>query len=199
MDLQKAFLFGITVAIAVGPIALLIVHRSINNGFYSGALTGGGVAMANFIYGIVGFSVGSSVLKIIQANAIYFQLFSSYLLLFIAVYLFIHSLKNYRRPTEKHVRPASRNDFVSGCLLTLSNPLSLAIYLGFIGQITVVHPFQIILVAGACCLGDLVVELLIACTASRLRWFFRSAKAILLLNIASAVGIAYFGLARFLQ
>ena len=198
MDLQKAFLFGITVAIAVGPIALLIVHRSINNGFSSGALTGVGVALANFIYGVVGFSIGSSILKIVQAYETTLRFFSSSLLFIIALYLLVGSVKSYREPPCTFFRPGSRNDFLSGCLLTLSNPLSLAIYLGFVGQVAVPDGFSVFLMAGACCLGDLAVELGIAGAASRLRTLFRNAKIILLLNIASAAGIAYFGLARFL-
>ncbi|MDO8648764.1 MAG: LysE family transporter [Candidatus Peregrinibacteria bacterium] len=199
MELQKAFLFGITVAIAVGPIALLIVHRSVNSGFRSGALTGGGVAFANFLYGIVGFSMGSSLLSLIQQYAIYFRVLSSFLLLLIAMVLSIHALLDFRRRAVKDVRAPSRNAFLSGCLLTLSNPLSLAIYLGFIGQITIRHPYEILIVAGVCALGDLVVELAIAGTASLLKRLFTHPKTILMLNIASAAGIAYFGLSGVLQ
>ena len=199
MDYQKAFIFGVTVAIAVGPIALLIVYRSINKGFYSGALTGGGVALANFLYGVVGFSLGTSVLRIVQSYAIYFRMFSGFLLIAIAMYMGILSIRNYGKVKLHQLHAASHSDFISGCLLTLTNPLSLAIYLGFIGQITIVHPYQIVIVAGVCALGDLLVELLIAFSASRFRRFFSNTKAILLLNIVSASGIAFFGVIHFLK
>jgi threonine/homoserine/homoserine lactone efflux protein len=59
-----SFLFGITIAIAVGPITLLIVNNSINCGISNGIRSGAAAATADFTYALVAFLAGTSLIGI---------------------------------------------------------------------------------------------------------------------------------------
>jgi threonine/homoserine/homoserine lactone efflux protein len=61
-ELAKSFLFGVTVAAAFGPIALLIVSHGMRDGFKPAAAAGLGAALADLAYAGVAFSLGAVAL-----------------------------------------------------------------------------------------------------------------------------------------
>jgi threonine/homoserine/homoserine lactone efflux protein len=56
--MKEAFLFGFTLAIAVGPIAILIFNQTINCGLKTGIFSALGAASADLTYAILTFSSG---------------------------------------------------------------------------------------------------------------------------------------------
>lgn len=52
-SLIKGFLIGISVAMAIGPIALLCIQRTLSNGFTAGFTIGLGAALADSLYGFI--------------------------------------------------------------------------------------------------------------------------------------------------
>jgi len=53
MPYIQTFIFGITLAISIGPIAILILNRSMNCGLKNGVLSGLGAATADLTYALV--------------------------------------------------------------------------------------------------------------------------------------------------
>lgn len=62
-ELAKSCLFGVTMASAVGPIALLILSYGICDGLKPAAAAGLGAALADLIYAGVAFALGSLLLS----------------------------------------------------------------------------------------------------------------------------------------
>jgi len=58
----KAFVFGVIVAGAIGPIALLIFGTGARQGFAAGAFAGLGAALADLLYALAAFLAGALVL-----------------------------------------------------------------------------------------------------------------------------------------
>ena len=58
----KAFLFGVIVAGAIGPIALLIFGTGARQGLAAGAYAGFGAALADLAYALAAFLAGAVVL-----------------------------------------------------------------------------------------------------------------------------------------
>ncbi len=65
----KAFVFGVVVAAAIGPIALLIFGTGARQGFASGAFAGLGAALADLFYALAAFSAGAVILPILAGHA----------------------------------------------------------------------------------------------------------------------------------
>ena len=58
----QSFLFGVTLAAAVGPIALLIVNYGISRGFRAAFAAGCGAAVADLLYAMLAFVAGAQLL-----------------------------------------------------------------------------------------------------------------------------------------
>ncbi|TSC58230.1 MAG: threonine efflux protein [Candidatus Peregrinibacteria bacterium Greene0416_62] len=200
MIFAKAYLFGLTLAFAVGPMALLIVQRGITKGLKSSLATALGIAVADFTYAIIAFSIGTSVLYFVEVYSVYVHLFSGVILLLLAIHICYLALRTYFHKQRIVAAKGSGNDFLSAYMLTMHNPMTVAIFLGFLGYLTEMKTFTgVIAFAFALFLGSLSGQIAIGLTASSLRGFFQNTKAFMALNLMSAVGIAVFAGASFLN
>lgn len=200
MGFMKAYIFGLTLAFAVGPMALLIVQRSITKGLKSAMVTSLGIALADWTFGLIAFSIGASVLLFMEQYEMYVHIFSGLILLGLALHIFLSALKAYREHHLPKAAKAQGNDFVSAYALTIHNPLTVAIYLGFLGHVTALRSaFDVFLYATVVFLGSYTGQLVIGFTASSMQRFFKDPKAIFSLNAISALGIAAFGIASFVK
>ena len=68
MILLTAFLFGATIGIAVGPIALLIAGTGLKHGAWAGIRAGLGAATADLLYALVALTAGSLIAPALAAN-----------------------------------------------------------------------------------------------------------------------------------
>ena len=120
--LQGAVL-GFSIAAPVGPIAILLIRRTLSQGLFVGAVSGLGAASADAFYGaIVGFGLAS-----LHNALIKMQFFLSILGGAFLVFLGIKTL--FAKPTSQASEPTGGQGvagaFLSTFLLTLSNPMTL--------------------------------------------------------------------------
>ena len=134
MTALHALLFGVSHAIAIGPIALLIIHNGLNHGASLAARSGFGAATADLLYSLVAFLVGVRVVATLNAYEREIHLVSGLALIGIGAWLGANTLLLARR-TEACADPEGAG-FWATLLLTLANPLTLAIFLGFAGQLS---------------------------------------------------------------
>jgi len=93
LEALRAFLFGITVAAPIGPIAVLLVRTGLNHR-YSAALAGAlGVALADFTYALIALSAGSGLAVVLQTHQREIQLAASALLIALGLYLAAGALR----------------------------------------------------------------------------------------------------------
>ncbi len=126
----KGLLIGFSVAAPVGPIALLILRRSLSEGKMSGIVSGLGAATADLLCGLVAALGLGVVTAMIDAHRNAFQLTGG---LFMIVFGFITFKAKDPSAADRPLH--ERNLFVAyvfTLLLTLSNPLTL---LGMVGVV----------------------------------------------------------------
>lgn len=120
----KGILIGILVSAPVGPIAALVIQRSLNKGFQSGFITGLGAAFADIVYAIVaGFSI-SFISDFLIDNQTYIRFIGGIFLIFIGFRLF----KSNPAKQIRKLRLKGNNyfkDFLSSFLVTISNPITI--------------------------------------------------------------------------
>lgn len=189
----SAFLFGVTVAIAIGPIALLILKAGVERGFAAGARCGLGAAMADLIYAIVAFSVGTTLVRLLEAHRPVIEAIGACLLIALGLWIAVSAL---RGPGEVSARLAPlRYGFGTTFALTLVNPLTIVIFTSFASQIGLAGSAgEVGALAFALFLGSLVVQLALAALGAVLHRSIRDHRVLSALNLLSGLGIAAFGI-----
>ncbi len=192
----RGFLFGLTVAAAIGPIALLILNTSLRFGLSAGVRSAFGAATADLIYAIGAALLGSAALSTLAAAGREITLGASMLLIVMGVWLVIASLRAASKP-PRQIEQTPRAYLVT-LGLTLVNPLTMLTFAAFIAQSPSGGAGDITGTVIGVFLGSLTIQLLLAFGAAGARRLFAAPQALLALNVASGAGIVAFGLAGLL-
>lgn len=200
MEVLKAFVFGVTLAVAVGPIAILIINRGLTLGLKSGLSSGLGAALADFTYGLVAFTVGSVIVGYLNLNARLFELLTSFILLVFGLWMLRGSLKATKEPKQEQPSGRKKNGFgylLSTYLLTVVNPLTIVAFVGFSGQLIspVSGAGHTVILALAVFAGSVLVQFAFALFGATLGRFLKNQRVVRLLNMGSSICIILFGLA----
>lgn len=165
--LGRGLLFGLAIAAPVGPIGLLVIRRTLAGRLPAGLATGFGVAAADATYGVaaaLAFSAASTVLAALgRWPAIAGALFLAWL-----------AWRSWRaEPADNAATEAIRARDVlgyvlSGYALTITNPLTLAVFAGLFLGAGVAGEGAILLVLGVFC-GSFLWWLFLTTLVSRLR------------------------------
>ena len=135
----KGMIIGIVASARMGPVGVLCVQRTLNKGRWYGFATGVGAAISDLIYAaIAGFGM-SFVVDIIENPIIAYWIKVAG-----SILLFIFGVWTFRSNPAQQIRPVSKNksnlvhNFITGFLVTLSNPLILFLFVAMFGQFTFV-------------------------------------------------------------
>lgn len=190
------FLFGLTIAAAIGPIALLILNTSLRFGLSAGVRSAFGAAVADLLYAIGAAFAGTAVVSLLAAHEVTLRVTASVVLIAIGAYLLYGAL----RPSHATERtPQRERPFLTTLALTIVNPLTLIVFATFVMQSqTAVAADAMGLVIGIF-LGSLTVQLALAFGGAGLGRLFSNPRALQVLNVASGAGIAVFGVVGLLN
>jgi threonine/homoserine/homoserine lactone efflux protein len=195
MNALHAFAFGFSLAIAIGPIALLILQNGLNHGWQVAARSALGAATADWIYAWLAFALGSELVITLAPHAALIRTISALLLIAIGVWLSwkaVHLLPADSAPRERGRGSVAGFWITLG--LTLSNPLTLAIFLGFAGQRSPGGDSSSAAYYALCVfLGSLLVQLALAFLGASIGKWLANARVIAMLNFASGIAIVAFG------
>jgi threonine/homoserine/homoserine lactone efflux protein len=123
----------------MGPIGMLVIQRTLSKGRWPAMFTGIGAALSDLFYCLLtGFCL-SFVTDFIDAHQLGIQIVGSIVLAAFGLYLF------RKNPTRslKTAEVTSTNywsDFVTGFLLTVSNPLILFFIIGLFARFNFILP-----------------------------------------------------------
>lgn len=129
----KALLVGLSIAVPVGPIGLLAIHRTLDQGLRAGLATGLGAACADACYGALGAWGVALVVDALVGARLWLAVGGSALLLWMA-------WRSWRTPPAARAAPLpSRREllhcFAGTFLLTLSNPLTILSFIAVFGAL----------------------------------------------------------------
>jgi threonine/homoserine/homoserine lactone efflux protein len=192
--LFKSLLFGLTIALAIGPIALLIVNYGVTRGFAAAARSAFGAGLADFTYAIVAFVAGDLLVTRLAAHRAAFEIVAASVLVLFGV-LMLASASRVRGPRNAASISGTRKELVTTYGLTLFNPLTLIAFAGFAGQLPLAgSTVRALVLAAAVFAGSILVQLTLAAAGAQLGRWLRSAAALKSLHVASGLGILAFGL-----
>ena len=130
----KAFVFGVIVAGAIGPIALLIFGTGARQGFAAGAFAGLGAALADLLYALAAFLAGALVLPSLAEYERAIETGCALLLVALGAWMLVGQLRPGDAPA---VPKAAAHTFLPTFLLTVVNPMTFVMFAGVVPQLPV--------------------------------------------------------------
>jgi len=131
LTLLTGIIIGFSVAAPVGPIALLIMRRSLNEGRLCGFISGLGAATADLVCGLIAALGVSAVTTLINEHRTTLQLAGGIFMLWLGIHAF-----RAKNPTAAASRPLHERNLYQAYfftfLLTIANPITL---LGLVGVV----------------------------------------------------------------
>ncbi len=148
--LIKGLIIGFAVAVPVGPIGVLTIKRTLNEGRRSGFITGMGAAFADTLYGVVAECSLTAVSSFLIHEQFWMKLIGGIVMLLIGVKTLLS------KPVLRHIKMDNKGliyNFISTFFLTLTNPATifafLAIFAGFrLGSSNINHQGSVVLIVG---------------------------------------------------
>ena len=130
----KGLIVGFGIAVPVGPIALLCIQRSINNGWLAGLASGLGAALADSYYGAIAALGVSLVQDFLFAHRRTVGLLGGALLCLIGVRILL-SRRRLEPAKPKRDAVSLLGDFASAFLLTLANPTTILAFIAIFAAV----------------------------------------------------------------
>jgi threonine/homoserine/homoserine lactone efflux protein len=186
---------GLMIAMPVGPVNILCIHRTLEGGWKSGVISGLGAAAADMFYGAVaGFSI-TLVVQFLLREQFWIRFFGGILLVVIGISYF------FKRPEPLNAQEQDRanaySDFRSTFLLTLTNPTTVLSFLAILAALGIGHQKQweltVFLVGGIFC-GSMLWWIVLGSFVNLIRDRFND-RILLSMNRLAGLLIVGFGIA----
>jgi threonine/homoserine/homoserine lactone efflux protein len=195
----RSLLFGVTLAAAVGPIALLIINYGVSQGFRTAFAAGLGAAVADLLYASLAFVAGAQILAWLTGHELSFRRGSGAVLILLGLWMLWGAVAPRNEAAANSAGSAARigdsaRPFVATFLLTVVNPLTVLIFVGFAGQLPLSGSLgTAATMAGAVFAGSLAVQTAFALGGAALARVLSNTRWQRLLNGLSGAAIAAFG------
>jgi len=132
--LVQGIVLGFSIAAPVGPIGVLCIRRTLQNGFKSGLASGLGAASADAVYGTIAAAGLTLAADFLAKQHIWLGILGGAFLLFLGVKTFLSP------PPDADGQAPQTNklggDYLSTFLLTLSNPITIFSFAAMFGGLS---------------------------------------------------------------
>jgi len=188
------FLFGLMIALSVGPVALMIANYGMHAGAASGVRAAVGVATADGCYAVVAFTIGAVLAGTLAAHLPLFRLVGALVLLAMGARMLWQALRDRRRTLDGAAPAPGSRPFTSMFFVTLANPLTILLFYGYAAASAAVHRHWLL---GAACVftGSLTGQLVFAFGGSPIGRLVKSPVWLAASHVAAALVVLGYGVA----
>ncbi|MDR1983210.1 MAG: LysE family transporter [Prevotellaceae bacterium] len=129
IDFLKAIIVGFCGSVAIGPIGVLCIQRTINKGRSSGFMSGAGAASADTVFAALAVFSLAAIQSLLEHNQSIFYIAGGIIIALMGVKIhFSNPIKQIRKPKIGKMKLVE--DFVSTFFLTLTNPMTIFFLIG---------------------------------------------------------------------
>lgn len=120
IDIVKAFLVGFAASIPVGPVAILVVQKSLSKGHRAGFITGLGASVVDTLFAVIAVFALAFTQQFLSDHEVVILLAGGLILIGLGLSM---ALKDpFRKMKADGTTKASATDFMQAVLMTMSNP-----------------------------------------------------------------------------
>ena len=120
LNIFKAFLVGIAASVPVGPVAILVVQKTLSKGYKAGFVTGLGASVVDTLFAVIAVFALAVTQKFLNDHQIVILLAGGAILVGIGLSM---ALKDpFRKMRADGTSKASAADFLQAVFMTVSNP-----------------------------------------------------------------------------
>ncbi|PRH14038.1 LysE family translocator [Burkholderia multivorans] len=188
------FLFGLMIALSVGPVALMIANYGMRAGTASGVRAAVGVATADGCYAVVAFTIGAMLASTLASHLSLFRVVGALVLLAMGARMLWQALRDRRRTLDGAAPPPGVRPFTSMFLMTLANPLTILLFYGYATAAAASHRHWL-LGAGCVFAGSLVGQLVFAFGGSAIGRLVKSPALLAASHVVAALVVLGYGVA----
>jgi threonine/homoserine/homoserine lactone efflux protein len=134
----RSCLIGLSIAIPVGPIGLLVIRRTLINGRLHGFVSGLGAATADALYGCIAAFGLSAVSALLLENVTWLNVLGGVFLIYLGLRIFFSPPIEAEAPSP-HPTHGLFGAYTSTLALTLTNPMTIFTFLGIFAGLGVVN------------------------------------------------------------
>jgi threonine/homoserine/homoserine lactone efflux protein len=139
--LVQGIALGFSIAAPVGPIGVLCIRRTLQNGFKSGLASGLGAASADALYGTIAAAGLTLAAEFLVRQQVWLGMVGGLFLLYLGV-------NTFRSPPPEADGEAPKagklgGDYLSTLLLTLSNPITIFSFIALFGGLSATSDFTV--------------------------------------------------------
>lgn len=195
----RALVFGVMLAIAIGPIALLIIRYAATGGLRAGLASACGAAFADLTYATIALSVGTAIVPLLKAYATQAHTVAAMTLIAFGLWLIWTAIRS--RPSASGATETPNRSrqglapLFTTYALTVANPLTMIAFLAFIGQLPLDASMATRTVAAVGLFtGSLCIQTVLALGGALLGRMVAVGRSMQILNVVSGTGILLFGI-----
>lgn len=193
------FLFGLMIALSVGPVALMIANYGMRAGTATGVRAAIGVAAADGCYAVVAFTIGAMLANTLASHLSLFRAVGALVLLAMGARMLWQALRDRRRTLDGDVpTPPGDRPFVSMFFVTLANPLTILLFYGYATATAGAHRYWLL---GTACVfaGSLVGQLVFAFGGSAIGRFVKSPGWLAMSHVVASLVVLGYGVAGLMR
>ncbi|WP_419688439.1 LysE family translocator [Burkholderia theae] len=188
------FLFGLMIALSVGPVALMIANYGMRAGTATGVRAAAGVAAADGCYAVVAFTIGAMLASTLASHLSLFRVVGALVLLAMGARMLWQALRDRRRTLDGDAPPPGNRPFTSMFFVTLANPLTILLFYGYATAAAGAHRHWLL---GAACVfaGSLTGQLVFAFGGSAIGRVAKSPGWLAASHVVAALVVLGYGVA----
>lgn len=120
LNIIKGFLVGVAASIPVGPVAILVVQKSLSKGYKAGFVTGLGASVVDTLFAVIAVFALAFTQQFLSDHEVVILLAGGAILIGLGLAM---TLKDpFRKMKADGTTSASVTDFMQAVLMTISNP-----------------------------------------------------------------------------
>lgn len=120
LNILKAFLVGFAASVPVGPVAILVVQKTLSKGYKAGFITGLGASVVDTLFAVIAVFALAATQRFLNDHQVVILLAGGAILVGIGLSM---ALKDpFRKMRSDGTSKASATDFLQAVFMTMSNP-----------------------------------------------------------------------------
>jgi len=138
--LPRGLAIGTLISAPMGPVGMLVIQRTLGKGRWPGMFTGIGAALSDLIYCLLTGLGLSFITDFIDEQQLWIQLAGGLVLAIFGLWLFRKNPTRALKTAADTSASSFWSDFITGFLLTVSNPLILFFIVGLFARFCFILP-----------------------------------------------------------